>query len=301
MEQEGGDTGARPVTLPWEWYLRELYRLDITDESAIVQFVSDYGPPRIPSPEGAAVCAAAAAMNVRGMAIYPGEPAFPARDATRALRSFREFVEAHVSRNNRRELDETMVGELRPGGTVGYTRPPRLLDSQLTVHIEEVRVAVALIRDLTRLALAVSGSMAFAEVQQRWESPFRPLVPGEPWPLPEEGVSFLVTALGQALEPFHVHIEWHRGEGERPFGALASAPTYACLCLQLANHIAEHAEYKVCQNENCGRLFVRQQGGAKFGQYRTTGRVLYCSVACSNAAAQRRLRAKKRLSEKGNE
>ena len=59
------------------------------------------------------------------------------------------------------------------------------------------------------------------------------------------------------------------------------------------NHIVERAAYLTCANEPCGRTFVRQEGRAEHGQYRTKG-VKYCSATCARAQAQRELRRRKR-------
>ena len=70
-------------------------------------------------------------------------------------------------------------------------------------------------------------------------------------------------------------------------------PLYAILCLELFNHIAEHAPvYKTCQNETCGRLFVRQSRRALHRQHRTQG-VKFCSSECARAQAQRQYRRRK--------
>jgi len=68
---------------------------------------------------------------------------------------------------------------------------------------------------------------------------------------------------------------------------------YSALCLQLANHIAEGTTVRRCQSETCQKMFVRQQGGARHGQHRTTG-VMYCSTYCGNAQWQREHRRKKK-------
>jgi hypothetical protein len=64
---------------------------------------------------------------------------------------------------------------------------------------------------------------------------------------------------------------------------------YPICCIELYKHIVELADYSICRNETCGRLFVRQIGRAKFGQHRTRG-VLYCSSSCARAQAQRAYR-----------
>lgn len=77
-------------------------------------------------------------------------------------------------------------------------------------------------------------------------------------------------------------------------GELADrGPTiYSVSFLQMYNHLAEHAEFRRCGNETCGRSFVRQRGRAEYGQNRTTG-VKYCSRACARAQAQRSLRRRR--------
>jgi hypothetical protein len=70
---------------------------------------------------------------------------------------------------------------------------------------------------------------------------------------------------------------------------LLEAPLYAVCCLELFNHIVEHAQVKICANERCGRPFARQRGRAEHGQYRLRG-VKFCSTYCARAQAQRAYR-----------
>jgi hypothetical protein len=69
-------------------------------------------------------------------------------------------------------------------------------------------------------------------------------------------------------------------------------------CLELYNHIVEHAKYRTCANETCGRYFVRQSGRAKMAQHRTVG-VAYCSESCARAQTQRTYRRRKRGASRG--
>jgi hypothetical protein len=68
---------------------------------------------------------------------------------------------------------------------------------------------------------------------------------------------------------------------------------YSALCLQLWNLILENPQLHECQSETCRRRFVRQRGGAKHGQYRTTG-VMYCTPACAQAQKQREYRRRQK-------
>jgi hypothetical protein len=106
-------------------------------------------------------------------------------------------------------------------------------------------------------------------------------------------LTFLAHMLQAGLLPFHPRLV--RSE-DPPSGReylFEGAPLYSVCCLELFNHIAEHATYRHCANETCGRTFVRQTGRAEAGQHRTSG-VKYCSSHCARAQAQRDHRARQR-------
>ena len=113
----------------------------------------------------------------------------------------------------------------------------------------------------------------------------------------------LISLFDAALKPFHPGISIdHTTFGTRGEAEITLVPSherqgldlYSICALELYRHVAENADYSVCHNETCERLFVRQVGRAKFGQHRTRG-VLYCTPSCARAQAQREYRRRARV------
>lgn len=161
-------------------------------------------------------------------------------------------------------------------------------------HIDEFVLHAALLRDMTRAWEMHTGQLSFQSFKEKLENNW--LLLGNK--NKETAVISLFHTLNNGLYPFRVRVE-ARVKSDIPappellnFGAPIPS-LYSVLCLQLANHINEEAEYKSCQNETCGRLFVRQRGFAKFGQYKTEG-VSYCAPLCARAQAQRALRRRQK-------
>jgi len=166
--------------------------------------------------------------------------------------------------------------------------------------IEDFRFAARCIRDLTRSwAIHTDTARTFFD----WEA----LPPNESWldqhiatgarrrdrPDPRrEALSVIDRLLPAGLAPFrpqiHAEPSRHYMDGRWPF---ANVPLYFVCCLELYNHIVEHATYRECGN--CGRLFVRQAGRAQARQHRRRG-VRYCSSRCARVAASRRHRQRNR-------
>lgn len=101
---------------------------------------------------------------------------------------------------------------------------------------------------------------------------------------------FLANMIEMGLLPFHPRLVRDPALNERD-RLFEGVPLYSVCCLELFNHIAEHASYRHCANERCERTFVRQTGRAAVGQHRTTG-IKYCSSHCARAQAQRQHRAR---------
>lgn len=129
-----------------------------------------------------------------------------------------------------------------------------------------------------------------------WESPVwtehdeRMLLPRD-----RAGAAELLRqGIRSGLRPFHPELRIaSSAEDERWTTFYGGSITYYFICcLELYNHVAEHASLRTCANEHCGRLFVRQEGRAQHGQHRRTG-TKYCSLNCARAQAQREFRRRR--------
>lgn len=199
--------------------------------------------------------------------------------------------------------------------------------------LTEFRLAARCIRDLVRAWRNVQAGRDQIEASIDWEAitlsewvartaPQAEAVPEEPLeetmlekPLEDSGpwrvisvvegsierdpfsavLELLERMLNAGLAPFHPRLVASEAESPGLHGFFAGVPLYAICCLELFNHIAEHATYRYCANETCRRIFVRQSGRADAGQHRTRG-VKYCSSHCARAQAQRNHRARQRRS-----
>ena len=117
-----------------------------------------------------------------------------------------------------------------------------------------------------------------------------------------DAVDGLTNLFDFALRPFHPGITIdHTKFGTRGASDVSLVPShvrqgldlYPICTLELYRHVVENADYSLCENETCSRLFVRQIGRAKYGQHRTRG-VLYCTPSCARAQAQREYRRRNR-------
>jgi hypothetical protein len=160
--------------------------------------------------------------------------------------------------------------------------PPIPKEETLT----EFRFAARCLRDVTRAWQSLNTSS-----DENFETE---IAPGAP---PDQ---FLQDMLNRGLLPFQPYIQLVTPPDNEPTSRRprspwtpGTVPLYSTCCLELYNHIIEHATYLICSNETCSRAFVRQTGRAQHGQHRSRG-LQYCSRECARAQAQRALRARRR-------
>jgi len=155
----------------------------------------------------------------------------------------------------------------------------------LSVHVVPTAAAAAHVRTLkalTRHWIAHSDDPRdFKSIVAAWDGRYDTIEAA--WRSFEE-------LLNLALRPFQVRAIV--GVGDNPFG-VQDVNSYSAMALQLANHIAEAATHRRCANETCGRLFVRQHGGAIYADQRHSTGVRYCTPLCARAQAQREYRRRK--------
>jgi hypothetical protein len=158
--------------------------------------------------------------------------------------------------------------------------------SQLPQYVEtlgEFRFGARFMRDLVSAYRVVRDELDVAEVE--WHA-----LPSDEQPTSLRGAADLLRlALEPALKAYSPRVflvPWV----PRPS---ADGMVYTRCCAELYNHIVEGADYRVCANETCGRLFVRQRGRAKHGFHRLEG-VRFHDAACARAQTQREYRRRKR-------
>lgn len=232
-----------------EVYL-ELAALDLQDEQAILGFVNRFGP------------------------LGVGE------EKHAALRGVPGFADL---------LPDTQTPD-----TPGIDRAV----SESGESIEEFRLATRCIRDAITARRVLEGD----EDTAAWQS----LPTTRSWFDPEPSARSAITApaqsarneaalalsriLNPALQRLHPELLLDTASATpetSPHGP--PAPLYAICCLELYNHIIEHAQYRICPL--CHRRFVRQRGRAHAGHFKSDG-IIYCSAHCAKTEASRRYRAR---------
>jgi hypothetical protein len=102
--------------------------------------------------------------------------------------------------------------------------------------------------------------------------------------LPEAAAEFLTVVLDTGLAAVRPRVSLALNGNQEP--PLLDLTLYALCCCELFNHVVSGADFRVCANEACERLFVRDDTAKRRG-------VLYCSRTCARAQAQREFRRRK--------
>jgi hypothetical protein len=162
-------------------------------------------------------------------------------------------------------------------------------DIWLVETMAEFRFGAGLIRDVLRAWRWQRDDVAPSEPWEFLPQIYGPETPDHAAELADDWTHGLLSA----FYPQFIRVEvTATGETHRSAPYFSNVPLLSLMALELYNHACEAAEYKVCQNETCGRLFVRQAGRALHGQNRRAG-VKYCTSECARAQAQRAYRRRR--------
>lgn len=262
--------------LPDDFYERELQDLDLSSEAEIAEFASRYGWFHLGSvtpdltTEGAAEALAAIAAGAR-----PEDWQEP--DVLPSLCDDPAVLEVRMA-------------TMRVQASVA-----------IVLSLAEFRLAVSLLRDMTRIVQADAGVVSFEAVLSEWESPLTFARPETR----EDAVSSLGSWIELGLSLIHPTVRHkessHAGEPEVVLGG------FDAVCVQLFNKIASGTGFRRCGNDRCNRVFGRQRsraGAGRPGQWseEATG-LKFCSPACAQAQASRvrrdRIRHAARLDREG--
>jgi hypothetical protein len=151
----------------------------------------------------------------------------------------------------------------------------------------ETRIGIAWLRDLVRLWDSNKTS-EFKKLPTQWETGTF----GVPKPKSKE------QALNTLIEGVNDTVGDLRTRLIRPGETIGYAVSpFRGAMIQLFNHVAQDIPYRRCANETCRRRFVHQvEGASEYGQYRSDG-VMYCSNRCARAQAQREYRKRQKRSK----
>jgi hypothetical protein len=294
------DPPVPPEREAGETYLR-LLDVDLEDPLSILAFVNDYGILKV--------------FDLDSRWQWPQLSMWRRGEEARKLTEARRKAGPAIVKRERlaRQADGRAPVD-DPSGTNSFFDPDEAaFEDETSETLVEFQLGARQLRDAVRALRFMRGELDRREVE--WESPMaRELAMRDPeggiWPRGTE--DFLRCFFDYGLTAFHPSVSFFDVEDDdvRRYGGAAlttekgllvapavtgkfEAGLYSICCLEIYNHLIEQASYRRCQNERCGRLFVRHVGRARFGQHRTRG-VLYCSHSCARAQAQRELRRRRR-------
>jgi hypothetical protein len=262
-----------------EIYL-DLYSLDLEDPAAIVAFANEYG-----TPSGALVHHAVGRSSWFSGLFFPDDDR---RVRDRALEQDPLLFERSANPDH-----------------------PEWELTEITT-LESVGFAARVLGDLTDAWRIVSADPLLDLSSHKWRLDYPVVARTEEKDF--DAFVLLTIGLTPLLARLHPYIQpapasrdvepqqlepAHPGPGVDATAAtsISFAHVAEFCALELFNHIAGSDVYRKCQNETCGRIFVRQYGRSEHGQSRREG-VMYCTRHCAQARAARDYRRRRRVRDR---
>ena len=260
------------ISLPQEFFLRELLDVDLSDTRSITDFTREYG---------LLLFSRARHVGSRG-----AEQRFwsPQRSLEELRRSLAQELQAHAGGSGRDPRSAAADPEMLPVVALLRSVHAQLVGAYpagvMVLHVDDVRLLAAEYRDLVRIWLdfALGGE----EHRTRWESPHLPV--------PDDTAAFLASHLEPDLRRFTP-----RAVPVAP-SASATDPNHtwslnAAIAAQLYNDLVERPAYRRCALDDCSRVFARARGRSEHGRHRSDAK--YCSKSCADLEMKRRQRERK--------
>jgi predicted RNA-binding Zn ribbon-like protein len=169
-----------------------------------------------------------------------------------------------------------VLGFVNAVGTIGMSEDA---ESQT---VAEFTLVVEAVRDAVTAWRVLQDDDGLEEIV--WHLPRLRDVPATE--LPEAAAEFLTVVLDTGLAPVRPRVTLAVNGGDAAEPPLLDLTLYALSCCELFNHVVSGNDFRVCANESCERLFVRDETARRRG-------VLYCSRTCARAQAQREFRRRR--------
>lgn len=242
--------------LPEEYYLRELFDVDLADASSVLTLVSEWGQ------------------------LF--EPARSWQDLGEHTRVLGRWVLRETCRTIQANVEEKLSQQIERG----VIPPNHTWRHRDLLHLDESRLRIQRIRNLARSVAFLGGTLSREELAVRWDTGSDPVPDGE-----DDCRDFVARALTDALAPLQPRVF----AGQRSFGSVAplytalAAQLYNDMVAGLKFRKCENCGSLFIRHRGRSTKGQHQLKG-------DAAVVRFCSVPCTNAHASRQLRRRRTAS-----